>query len=88
MRKIIEYSIEQGVIPILTTKADNKEEDGSINATIARLALEYQVPLWNFYAAVDPLANNGLQEDMAHLTWGRNLFDDRMPCRKPGRSAT
>ena len=76
MRKIIEYSIEQGVIPILTTKADNKEEDGSINATIARLALEYQVPLWNFYAAVDPLSNNGLQEDMAHLTWGRNLFDD------------
>ena len=76
MRKIIEYSVEQGVIPILTTKADNKEGDGSINATIARLALEYQVPLWNFYAAVDPLSNNGLQEDMAHLTWGRNLFDD------------
>ena len=76
MRKIIEYSIEQGVIPILSTKADNKEGDGSINATIARLALEYQVPLWNFYTAVDPLANNGLQEDMVHLTWGRNLFDD------------
>jgi hypothetical protein len=76
MRKIIEYSVEQGVIPILSTKADNKEGDGSINATIARLAQEYQVPLWNFYAAVDPLANNGLQEDMAHLTWGRNLFDD------------
>jgi len=76
MRKIIEYSLAQGVIPILTTKADNKEGDGSINATIARLAQEYQVPLWNFYAAVDPLANNGLQEDMAHLSWGRNLFDD------------
>jgi hypothetical protein len=75
MRKIIEYSVAQGVIPILSTKADNKEGDGSINATIARLALEYQVPLWNFFAAVDPLANNGLQEDMAHLTWGRNLFD-------------
>ena len=76
MRKIIEYSIEHGVIPILSTKADNQEGDGSINATIARLAQEYEVPLWNFYAAVDPLANNGLQEDMAHLTWGRNLFDD------------
>jgi hypothetical protein len=76
MRKIIEFSVEQGVIPILSTKADNKEGDGSINATIAQLALEYQVPLWNFYSAVDPLSNNGLQEDMAHLTWGRNLFDD------------
>ncbi len=76
MRKIIEYSIAQGVIPILSTKADNKEGDGSINAAIARLAQEYQVPLWNFYAAADPLANNGLQADMAHLSWGRNLFDD------------
>ena len=76
MRKIIEYTVEQGVIPILSTKADDKEGNGSINATIARLALEYQVPLWNFYAAVDPLSNNGLQADMSHLTWGRNLFDD------------
>lgn len=76
MRKIIEYSVQQGVIPILSTKADNKEGNGSINATIAKLALEYQVPLWNFFAAVDSLANNGLQEDMAHLTFGRNLFDN------------
>jgi hypothetical protein len=90
MRKIIDYSIEQGVIPILSTKADNIEGDGSINATIARLALEYQVPLWNFYSAVDPLANNGLQEDMTHLTWGRNLFDDPQAMKRawPWRNLT
>jgi hypothetical protein len=76
MRKIIDTSIHLGVIPILSTKADDKEGNGSINDTIARLALEYQVPLWNFWLAADPLANNGLQEDMVHLTWGRNLFDD------------
>jgi len=76
MRKIIEYSEQQGVIPILSTKADNKEGNGMINAVIAKLALEYQAPLLNFYAAAEPLANHGLQADMAHLTWGRNLFDD------------
>jgi hypothetical protein len=76
MREIIEYSIENGVIPILSTKADNLEGDGSINATIARLAMEYQVPLWNFWRAVQPLPSRGLQEDGAHLTRAGNHFDD------------
>jgi hypothetical protein len=76
MRNIIEFSIDNGVIPVLSTKADNQEGDGSINATIARLAWEYEVPLWNYWAAVQPLPNGGLQEDGAHLTFGRNLFDD------------
>jgi len=90
MRNIIDYSIHLGVIPILSTKADDKEGTGIINETIARLALEYQVPLWNFWLAADPLANNGLQEDMVHLTWGRNLFDDPQAMSKawPVRNLT
>lgn len=76
MRAIIEFSIQNGVVPILSTKADNAEGDGSINADIARLAQEYELPLWNFWAAVQDLPNGGLQEDQAHLTWGRNFFDD------------
>jgi hypothetical protein len=76
MRKIIEFSISSGVIPILATKADNQEGDYSINATIARLAWEYDIPLWNFWAAVHPLPDHGLQEDQAHLTWASNSFDD------------
>ena len=75
MRDIIEFSIEQGVIPILSTKADNLEKDYSINQTIARLAMEYQVPLWNYWLAVQPLPNHGLQEDGAHLTRAGNHFD-------------
>lgn len=76
MRKLIEYYIENGVVPILSTKADNLEKDGSINATIARLAQEYEIPLWNYWAAVQDLPNGGLQEDGAHLTYGRSFFDD------------
>jgi hypothetical protein len=76
MRKIIEFSIEQGVIPILATKADNAEKNGSINATIASLAREYGLPLWNYWRAVQSLPNHGLQEDGVHLTWGPNRFDD------------
>jgi hypothetical protein len=75
MRQIIEISIEQGVIPILATKADNLEGDGSINATIAQLAWEYDIPLWNFWLAVQPLPDQGLQPDGSHLTWAQNYFN-------------
>ena len=78
MRKIIEFSIQQGVIPILATKADNTEGDGSINSTIARLALEYDIPLWNYWRAVQDLPDKGLQPDKVHLTWGPNRFDDAL----------
>jgi hypothetical protein len=67
LRKIIEDTIDQGIIPILGTKADDFEGDNSINATIARLALEYDLPLWNFWLATRPLSNQGLS-DAAHLS--------------------
>lgn len=76
MRTIIEYTLAQGIVPILVTKADNLEGDESINNTIARLAAEYHLPVWNFWAAVQPLPGHGLQEDGAHLTFRSNFFDD------------
>ncbi len=76
MRKIIEYSINNGVIPILSTKADNQEGDGSINFAIARLAQEYDIPMINYWRAVQDLPDQGLQEDGVHLTWGKNDFSD------------
>ena len=63
MRRIIEYSIAHGVVPILATKADNKEGDHSLNLATARLAYEYDIPLWNFWRAVQPLPNHGLDEN-------------------------
>ncbi|MEW6567895.1 MAG: SGNH/GDSL hydrolase family protein [Chloroflexota bacterium] len=76
LRRILETLIERGVVPILATKADNPEGDGSLNTTITRLALEYDVPLWNYWLAVQPLPGHGLQQDGAHITWDHNYFDD------------
>lgn len=76
LRALLDSTIAQGVVPILATKADNIEGDHAINATIARLALEYDIPLWNFWAAVQPLPRHGLQDDGAHLTLGAPDFDD------------
>jgi hypothetical protein len=66
MRLILDDTIARGIVPILSTKADNVEGDQSINATIARLALEYQIPLWNFWLAAQPLPKHGMV-DPEHL---------------------
>jgi hypothetical protein len=71
LRRVIELSIGNGTVPILATKADNSEHDHSINRTIASLAYEYQLPLWNFWGAVQPLPNAGLSlKDPDHLSTG------------------
>ncbi len=90
LRRVIEFSIDQSVLPVLATKADNLEGDESINATIARLAQEYDVPLWNFWAAVQPLPGHGLVEDGAHLTHAPNRFDDPLAMKTawPWRNLT
>ena len=62
--------LAQGVVPIVGTKADNLEGDHRINHIVACLAQEYDVPLWNFWAAIQPLPNHGLQPDLEHLTYG------------------
>jgi hypothetical protein len=68
MRQIVEYSIARGVVPILATKADDREGQDAFNIILANLAHEYDLPLWNFWAAVQPL-RYGLVGDEGHLLW-------------------
>lgn len=76
LRKVIDFSLAHGVLPVLATKADNLEGDDSINAAIGRLAQEYELPLWNFWRAVQDLPSRGLVEDGAHLTFLPNDFSN------------
>ena len=52
--------IEQGVVPILVTKADEREQGDKTNRDLADLAVELNIPLWNFYASVTDLTDLGL----------------------------
>ncbi len=90
LRQIVEYAIAHNVLPILATKADNLEGDNSINLVIARVAHDYDIPLWNFWAASYPLPDHGLLEDGFHLTNGPNFFDnaDDMKLGWPVRNIT
>jgi len=76
MRQILDLLLSQNVMPILSTKGDNLEGDHRINRTIVCLAQEYDLPLWNFWSAIQPLPNQGLQPDLEHLTYGITDFDD------------
>ncbi len=69
LRRVIDTTIGHGVVPILVTKADDVEGDNSINATIVSLAHEYELPLWNFWLAVQSLPEHGLRSP-EHLTIG------------------
>ena len=74
-RQIIQQTIDQGVIPVLITKADdlecrdNSAPCGFINAKIAQLAGEYQVPLLNLRQVVDQLPGRGCIDDGFHYNF-------------------
>ncbi len=90
LRQIVEYAISRNVLPIVATKADNLEGDNSINLIVAKVAHDYDIPLWNFWAAAHPLPDNGLLEDRFHLTNGPNFFekDSSMKLGWPVRNLT
>jgi len=90
LSQIVEFVLTNNTIPILATKADNIEGDQSINLAVARVAYKYDVPMWNFWAAVQSLPSRGLTEDNFHLTVGKNYFDDPVEMQKawPVRNLT
>ncbi len=90
LSQIVEYWLAQGVVPIVGTKADNLEGDNGINAAIVRVADKYQIPLWNFWLAVQSIPDHGLSEDGFHLTFARSFFNDpqRMEAAWPVRNLT
>jgi hypothetical protein len=70
MEKIVTYTIERGIIPVLITKADRFEgEDNRNNISIRRIAEKYQLPLVDFDILAETLPNRGMREEDVHLTW-------------------
>lgn len=71
-RQIIEFSLAEGVVPVLITKADDLESlentapPGYINTVIRQLAVEYDVPLLDLRRAVEALPNRGCRPDGFH----------------------
>jgi hypothetical protein len=77
MREIIEYTLAQGIIPILSTKADRYEGGDWNNPITRRLAEEYGIPLWDFDFVANTLYERGMAEDGIHLSMSNaNVYSD------------
>jgi len=63
LRQVLDLIIEHGTLPILVTKADNVEGNHEINLIIATLANEYDLPLYNWWKAAQPLPHRGLDPE-------------------------
>ncbi|MBI1279854.1 MAG: LysM peptidoglycan-binding domain-containing protein [Anaerolineaceae bacterium] len=68
MRRLVVDTTMQGVIPVLSTKADRHEGSDINNEIIRKLAAEYSIPLWDFDLLAGTLPARGLGEDQVHLT--------------------
>jgi hypothetical protein len=68
IRKAIEHCLENGVMPIIATKADRFEGPDNINNIILReLSESYEVPLWDFDIVAETLPERGLDTDRIHM---------------------
>jgi hypothetical protein len=68
LRQIVDFSIEHGTVPVLVTKGDNIEKDFKLNEAIARVAYDYDMPLFNAWRAIQFLHNHGLEDNGVYLT--------------------
>lgn len=72
MRRVIETSTAMGVIPVMSTLPDYYSEEAKVramNEVIVRLAEEYQVPLWDYWASLQRYPRRGLSIDGVHPSW-------------------
>ncbi len=77
LSEIVNILLTHGVIPVLSTKADNVEGDYSRNLAMAQVAYDYSVPLWNFWAATKDLPNHGLDQSRDNVYLVRDGWDVR-----------
>jgi hypothetical protein len=69
LQQIIEYSIEQGVIPILSTipvRLGYEEKSARFNEVVIKNTGLYHIPLWDYGATLATLPGYGLDTDGIH----------------------
>ncbi len=68
MREAVQFSIDNGVIPVIGTKADRFEGSNQNNEILRSIAADYNVPLWEFDIVAGTIDGRGLDSDGVHMT--------------------
>jgi LysM repeat protein len=71
MEQLVQFTVDQGVIPVIVTKADRHEGPDNINNIILKeTAAKFNVPLLDFDAVAGTMPNRGIDPaDGTHLTF-------------------
>ncbi len=68
-REIVQFALDNGVIPILGTKADRHDGPENINNHIMRqVAADFQIPLMDYDLVAGTVPGRGLDLDNVHMT--------------------
>lgn len=70
LEELVQYLIEDGIIPVIGTKADRNEGlSNNNNQVMKQIADDYHLPFWDFDRVAPTLPNNGMRADGVHLTF-------------------
>lgn len=61
LRQIVDFSLENHVLPLIATKGDPGGPNNPLNERMVKVAYDYDIPLWNFWVAIQDLPNQGLK---------------------------
>lgn len=83
MRRIVDETLAQGVIPVLSTFSFHFDPANPVsgksitfNTKIIQIANDYQIPLINLWLAAHALPEDGLEQDGIHMKhWGTDTLD-------------
>lgn len=70
MRRIVEFCMARGAIPVLGTKPDRLDADNALNKLVYKMASDYAIPLWDYDLIAGTVPGKGLQSDRVHYLGG------------------
>lgn len=73
LQSIVQTTINLGIIPVLSTIPDNNvapDRIGEFNNIIVSVASAYNIPLWNYWLAMQGLPGRGISGDGIHPSTG------------------
>jgi LysM repeat protein len=68
IREAVVYAMDQGVIPVIGTKADRGVGSDNNNEILRQIATDYDLLLWDYDLLAGTLPGRGLDVDNVHMT--------------------
>lgn len=68
IREAVQYALDEGIIPVIGTKADRHEGSNQNNEILRQIAADFDIPLWEYDLVAGTMNGRGLDLDNVHMT--------------------